>query len=166
MVNLDKAEVLLIGALRVWVAAFQQRRCGLPELRWLFNRHGLPGVGVIFHHLLLQTATGAYRTLDIGCPCCPKVQTDEERLLALMAALQRAEQEAAQVHLGSWMPPESLASCLKPAESLALMMQREGFLLPQRPAFLLDMTHLSNAEVIPIYAGRRALHRAGPVRPG
>lgn len=155
LAGLVEAEALLIGALRVWVAAFQQRRCGLPELRFLFNRHGLTGGGMIFHHLLLQTATGAHRTLDVGCPCCPKVQMDEERLLALFAALQRGQAAAAEIHLGSWMPPKSLAPCMKPAESLALMMKAEGFNLPQQAAFFVDLDSPSAADVAPIYGRRR-----------
>ena len=160
LADLVDAEALLIGALRVWVAAFQQRRCGLPELRFLFNRHGRTGGGMFFHHLLLQTATGAYRTLDVGRPCCAKVQMDEERLLALFAAFQRGQAAAAEIHLGSWMPPQSIAPCMKPAESLALMMKNEGFDLPPRPAFALDLENCPMAAIVPIYARhRRAANR-------
>ena len=109
---------------------------------------------MVLHHLLLQIATGAYRTLDVGYPCCPTVRVDEERLLALVATLQRGQTAAAEVHLGSWMPPESLDQSLGAAEALALMMKTEGFDLPQRPTFGLDLEKRHNAEVVPIHRRR------------
>ena len=86
-IELPFGEQLMLWAMRLWM---RDLRDGMPDqtiLRTGFKLAGVPTAHAALDGLMtiLTTATGA---IDIRCPQCPDISTDEHQLMDVLAGLQ------------------------------------------------------------------------------
>jgi hypothetical protein len=130
--QLNRGESLLLGAVRVWVAKYRKRQCGLMDIAWMFRRFGIARAAPSLHAVMMHLSIAAERSIDIRCCKCPKVSPDETRLMDLVAHLQDGEEASARAILRFWLAPAAARLSMVPAWALAEVFRDAGLMLPLR----------------------------------
>jgi hypothetical protein len=131
---LDPGSLLVLVALRAWVSADRAPDPSLPDWRNLFRISEVSEeTAGRFDRLMGLVRHGLRRALDVRCCFCPCVGTDEESMLRLVAALQRADRLAALDELTDWLGPEAAMWALPAAETFAGACRREGLAIAAAP---------------------------------
>ena len=105
--ELDLQERVTIGALRLWAAEMQRRRCPLGLLRELFSSANVRGALWPAHNFFYWALSHSERTVELGCRCCARVSDDEAALLSAIFAENSAQAHAA---LASFMLKDAITS--------------------------------------------------------
>lgn len=133
VMGLSAAELLLVGAMRAWVAPVMRPGSEHPDWRDLFTLARIPPAGAVaFEALMAILGAQAQRLIDIHCCRCPSLGEDEAAAIRLVAALQRREVLPALDVLGDWLPREAVGPALLAARRLALGMAEAGLPMPRR----------------------------------
>ena len=93
------------------------------------GERGLGGIadGALAFDGLLTLLTGRdLAELDLRCPNCPGLSLEEARLIAVLAALQRGEEDLARALAGLWLPPALARLAMNPAGRLARALLAAG----------------------------------------
>lgn len=131
--TLRTAELLAVATLRLWVAAHIDPEGGVPD--W---RDGLAAASLeaepslAFDDLLRLVAQEARRVLDVRCPRCQRLGSDEGRFLELVSLLQRGRPDQAMAILLDWLPPAVARFALLPAMVFAQALGDHGLVVPWR----------------------------------
>lgn len=134
VLDLNAAELFVVGALRAWVAPHMRPGEAHPDWREMFRLMRVPGEGAVGFELMMSViGAHAQRLLEVSCCRCPGLGADEAHMLRLVAALQRAEPLAALDVLSDWLPPGAVAPALRGAQRFATQMAAAGLRLPQPP---------------------------------
>lgn len=129
--SLGPAELLLVGALRAWVAPLIRPGAPHPDWREVFALARLaPATMVAFEALLSILASQSRRLIAVPCCGCPGVGEDEGAAVRLVAALQRQDLLPALDILGDWLAPEAVGPALRAARRVAIGMAAAGLVLP------------------------------------
>ena len=126
--ELRTAELLLVATLRLSAA------CG-REHDW---RAGLRAADLdtapieAFCGFFSAVRATARRKLDVGCPHCQVLSTDEGLFLELVAALQRGRIRQAATILEDWCASDTPAKILLPIKIFADAMAQAGLIIPPR----------------------------------
>lgn len=131
--GLAPAERWLVGAIRYWVRQLQQNESTVPALERQFERIGQPDAAQALHAFMVVVATSANRTIDVRCPNCRRMSSDEAGMLAAVASLQRDGGDAAEGILGVWLPHAAARIGRTHLAVLASGLTAAGFVLPDRP---------------------------------
>jgi len=124
--SLDPASLVIIAALRAWVAPHRAPDLPAPDWRAAFRLLGASSVMVDrFDALMWRVRHGMRRPLDIRCCACPRVGADEEVLLQLIGALQRGDRLAALDGLTDCLG-EAAPPALGTASALAAVLGEAG----------------------------------------
>ena len=157
--HLNRGESLLLGAVRVWVAKYRKRECGLMDIAWMFRRFAVARAAPSLHAIMMHLSIAAERSIDIRCCKCPKVSPDETRLMDLVAHLQDGQEPSARAILRFWLAPAAARLSMVPAWALAEVFRDAGLILPR-----LARRHLPEARPLDretatnFGAGRPTLH--------
>ena len=117
--GLERAEKLIVWAMRVWVVGARER-IGVDEvLRGSFARAGVPQGLAVLDNMMAVIAAGAARTIDISCVCDDRVSADERRILDVIALFQSGDTLETPLLLRSFLTPSAAASASQLIERLA-----------------------------------------------
>ena len=76
------AALVLTACIRPWVAAARRKQDPLPPVIEALEEAWAPHAAALSAHALMHgIALQAHRMVEIGCPCCPELSTDEMLLL-------------------------------------------------------------------------------------
>jgi len=129
--SLDASELLVIAALRAWVAPVVRPGEAHPDWHEIFALARLPPTTMLaFHTLMGILGTQSRRLIAVPCCGCPGVGKDETAAIRLVAALQRQDLLPALDILGDWLAPEAVGPALRAARRLAIGMVTAGLVLP------------------------------------
>ncbi|MGH6947121.1 MAG: hypothetical protein ACREDZ_07310 [Kiloniellales bacterium] len=131
--DLTCGERLLLAGLRLWVARFRERRCGLHELLLLFEAYRLRPVAAGLHGLLLLTAYCASRSVEVRARGALALSADEARIIAAVACAQQQGAGAAALLLGDWLPAGQARVAGAAAGEIAACCRDARLALPIRP---------------------------------
>ena len=106
--DLTPDETLLLRAIRIWVSAAKENRCGGPELMEHLAAHGAANAGPSLHGILYNSSVAATRSIDVRCRRCPNLSPDEARLLHAVACGRYGLRTRAAELLGDWLPPAAV----------------------------------------------------------
>ena len=126
------AELLLLTALRLWLAA--HRRLQVPDWRRGLAAAGLLEEGAPDFDMTLRILIAGVRQLDSRPAGHPRLSADEARLLRLFGALQHGETGEAVGILQAWLPSKPLRWLMRYARSFVGVMAAEKLILPDRIA--------------------------------
>ena len=135
LTDLRTAELLVVAAIRLWIAPQRQAVCAHPVPVWCggFSLAGMDMADIAaFDSLLRIVATTAGRHLDLRCRHSIRLGADEVRLLCLVGLLQQNQRPAAAAMLGHWLPAAAARVALAPALCFATALRDCGLLLPSR----------------------------------
>ncbi|MBK1658544.1 hypothetical protein CKO45_09905 [Paracraurococcus ruber] len=134
---LEPAETLLLLATRGWVEDARRAADPWPRLGAMAAAAGLPPAAASLDMLLRVIARTARRPLAIGCPGCPGLGPDEQRLLhAARLAQGRETGLARQVLREGWLSDQGARFAIGPLQGLGDLFLAAGFVL--RPRLLPD----------------------------
>lgn len=133
--QLRTPEKFLVTTLRLWAAPHREPGATHPDWCGGFRFARLPGsAAVAFDTLLRIVATSSMRPLDVRCPKCAHLGSDEGILLQMIGSLQRDRMDEAAGLLAEWVPPSACRIGLRHADDLAAAMQRHDLIIPHRPS--------------------------------
>lgn len=119
--------LFLVNCLRLWLLRHLTTEPEVPDWREGFRVAGVPQGGALAFDGLLTLMTGRdLAELDLRCPNCPGLSLEEARLIALLAALQRGEEDLARALAGLWLPPALARLAMNPAGQLARALLAAG----------------------------------------
>ncbi|MFC7477791.1 hypothetical protein ACFQS7_25800 [Dankookia sp. GCM10030260] len=136
---LDWPEAVLLCGLRGWVDDLRRAADPMPRLDARMTAAGVPLAAVSLNMFLRIVARTANRPVGIGCPHCPRLAADEQRLLHAARLVQDRE---------AWLAGEALRDgllsgigadfALGPLRGLGGLFLAAGLAL--RPRLLVDVT--------------------------
>jgi len=116
---LDSAECVFLIALRWWVAEVKQGIDPLPRLHQGLSAAGAPDAAYSMDQFMRVIARTARRPIDVGCPRCPHLTHDEQRLLHAASLAQAGETaRVEEVLRTSMLSPSGAEFALGPLEGL------------------------------------------------
>lgn len=131
--GLDRAETLMVWAMRVWVVGARERISVDEVLRGSFSRAGAPGALVVLDNMMAAIAGGAARTIDISCVCHDRVSADERRILDVVALFQAGDTLEVPLMLRSFLTPPAAETVAGLIDLLARQLSEAGLLLRTSP---------------------------------
>jgi hypothetical protein len=93
---LDRAERVLLSAIRWWVADFRQRDDPLPRLCDVMGAAGAHDAAFSVDQLMAAFVRSALRPMAVHGPCCPGLSEDEKHLLHAASLVQAGESKMAE----------------------------------------------------------------------
>ncbi|MDO9714243.1 hypothetical protein [Paracraurococcus lichenis] len=130
---LDPAETLLLHGLRGWLADLRQSRDPLPRLGGSMAAAGIPPAAASLDMLMRVLARTARRPVQIGCPQCPRLTADEQRLLHAARLAQGGETGlAAEVLQDGFLSGIGAGFALGPLQGLGALFLAAGLALRPR----------------------------------
>jgi len=157
--QLNRGESLLLGAVRVWVAKYRKRQCGLMDIAWMFRRFGAARAAPSLHAVMMHLSIAAERSIDIRCCKCLKVSPDETRLMDLVAHLQDGEEASARAILRFWLAPAAARLSMVPAWALAETFRDADLILPKHARRSVPgASPIDRETLVNLGAGRPTLH--------
>jgi len=136
---LDIPALLVVGALRAWVAPLVNPGHVHPDWREILSLAGVPGEAAVGFQRMMEVVAGhARRLIEVRCCQCPALGADEVHMLTLVAALQGGDAFTPVRILTDWLPPGMVTPALAGAQRFAAVLAAEGLRLPAaaRPALL------------------------------
>jgi len=129
--QLRTAELLLLAAGRLWVAAYLDPARQGPDWRDGFAAAGIdPEAADRFDALFGMLAAGATREIGFHCPTCTCLGRDEALLLRAFGHLQHGRAGEAERLLGAFLAPAAARLAVGPAGDVAAAMLAAGLRLP------------------------------------
>lgn len=133
VMELDAAELLVVAALRAWVAPLTRPGQPHPDWREIFRLAGTEAAaGIGFDALMSVISTHARRLIDVHCCNCPALGEDEAAMLRLVGALQAGQAPAALEVLAGWLPGEAVRPACHAARRFALGLAEAGLVVSLR----------------------------------
>lgn len=131
MLDLGAEELLVVGALRAWMARALRPDGDAPRWGDLLGLAEIRGDGADgFAQLMSTLGHQAWCLIEIhDCPC-PTLGEDEARLIVLLRALQTGSASEADAVLDHWLPPDAAMSARAAAARFARAMMSAGWRLP------------------------------------
>ena len=134
---LDQAEGVFLLTIRSWVAAARGAEDPMPCLRQTLAAVGAVDAAASVDTLMRVIARTARRPVGLGCPRCPRLSPDEQRLLHAARLAQGGEARLAEEALRAGMLSEAGAEfALGPLEGLGEIFAEAGLRL--RPRSLVE----------------------------
>ena len=125
-------ETLLLQAIRIWVSAAKENRCGGPELMEHLAAHGAANAGPSLHGILYNSSVAATRPIDVRCRRCPNLSPDEARLLHAVACGQHGVRTRAAELLADWLPTAAVRLTIDAVIAAGRELGASGVALPRR----------------------------------
>lgn len=145
---LDPAETLLLIGLRGWLADQRQSRDPLPHLGETMAAAGIPPAAASLDMIMRVMARTARRPVLIGCPHCPRLTGDEQRLLHAARLAQGQEGGmATEVLRDSFLSDTGAEFALGPLQGLGELFLTVGLTL--RPRLLASPPNLDPEDAAP-----------------
>jgi hypothetical protein len=94
--GLDRAECVLLLAVRWWVADFRFRADPLPRLREAMTTAGAHDAAFAVDHLMTVIVRSVRRPMTIHCPRCPGLSGDEKEVLNAASLVQAGNTQMAE----------------------------------------------------------------------
>jgi hypothetical protein len=138
--ELSQEELCLLAGLRIWVDRIKYHQAGLPYLLDHFGYFNASDAAYSLDAVLNNTGASATRPIEIHCPDCPHLSTDEAGFLHAVACLQILYFEPATNLLNSWMPAAAARLTLEPLQGLARILQLTDIILPLRQWDFMTLT--------------------------
>jgi len=133
--DLGFAEQLVLWAVRQWAKYRREDIDPAPLLTEAFTRARVAPAAPALDALLNVINETATRAIDVRCPNCAQVSTDELRLMGTIADLQRGNGGNRAIRfLSTWMPAAAARCAQGPAASLAAALAEGGLHLRPRLA--------------------------------
>jgi len=130
--DLTPDETLLLRAIRIWVSAAKENRCGGPELMEHLAAHGAANAGPSLHGILYNSSVAAARSIDVRCRRCPNLSPDEARLLHAVACGQYGLRRRAAELLADWLPTAAVRLTIDAVIAGGRELGASGVALPRR----------------------------------
>ena len=130
--DLGAAEAFAVTVLRLWAAPYRQPDMPHPDWRLGFAAAGAEDGSEPFDALFRIVVGRALRALDVRCPRCQHVGTDEVAFLRMVRLLQNHRWSMAETILADWLPAEALGPALAQATLFATAIAAAGLALPAR----------------------------------
>ncbi|MDO9711629.1 hypothetical protein [Paracraurococcus lichenis] len=144
---LDPAESLLLLAIRGWVDDVRQATDPLLRLGGIAAQVGVPAAAPALDMVMRVIARTALRPVQIGCPRCPRLGADEQRLLHAARLAQGRETGLAQEVLRDGLLSDIGAQfALGPLQGLGELLITAGFKL--RPRLLVDLAGIDDGDAV------------------
>jgi hypothetical protein len=146
LADLRTAELLLVAALRLWMAPYRDPGSAAADWRAGFEAGGIDADGMAsFDGLFRIVATTPRRALDVRCPRCAALGRDEGWLLQLIGMLQHGRLTEGTGILGDWLPMAPVRAALPVALTLARSFAVGGLMLPLRHVDAAMVSHRAPA---------------------
>jgi hypothetical protein len=94
--DLDRAECVLLLAIRSWVESYKQGEDPLPRLCQGLQTAGAPDAAFSVDRLMALVARVVSRPIDIRCPRCRQLSVDEKHLLRAASLAQAGDSPLAE----------------------------------------------------------------------
>ena len=130
--DLPFGEQFLLWAMRQWVRGYQTSDRTQETLQKGFSLAGIGDGYLELDELMTVISYSATARIEVGCPYCKNISTDEQIFIGLFAALQRSEVAACRAFLSHWLPAAGIRLAQSPATRLAWRMARGGLTLRAR----------------------------------
>ncbi|MBN8875036.1 MAG: hypothetical protein J0H67_19540 [Rhodospirillales bacterium] len=133
--DLDRAECVLLIALRWWVAARREGEDPLPRLCQGLDTAGAHDAAFSVDALMSVVGRTARRPIAVHCPRCPRLSSDEVSLLHAASLAQEGQSARAERALRSaLLSAQGAEFALGPLEGLATLFAEAGLTLRRRRA--------------------------------
>lgn len=126
---LEPASWLVLWSLRYWAVCYRQEKAAGPMLNDLFSRNQIADAVYPLNGLMQISAMTTKRSLDVRCPCCPKISADEHLMLRAVRESQRGDVEAVRTILRDWLPESAARMASHMVSGLAEILAGAGFRL-------------------------------------
>lgn len=127
--SLRFAEQFTIWSVRKWVEQMRAMPRNVSSIRQAFDESDVGAAFSAFDHFMRLVVSGARRQIEVNCPSCRVVSSDEEALLALVAALQAEDKITAYILLGEWLHPAAVRLAYDPVQFVADVFDDAGISL-------------------------------------
>jgi hypothetical protein len=131
--ELDRAECILLIAIRSWVECYRTGDDPIPRLCQGLEIAGAPDASFSVDGLMTVVARVVTRPVDINCPRCPNLSLDEKHLLRAASLAQSGERELAEKVLRTTLLSAQGADfAIAPLEGLGELFAQAKLFLTQR----------------------------------
>ena len=135
--DLPFGEQLVLWGLRMWVKAFNEDTNISDVMREGFRLAGVQEAFCFLDSIMYVFATSGRGALDIRCPGCSEISTDEHRIMGAIAIYQcEANLGDSDPYLRFWLPPAALRIVREPTMQLANTLKKGRLVLRPRPWIL------------------------------
>ncbi len=130
---LSEPERLALAALRLWLAAIRREDDPIAVLEPLFAGADIRDCAAASTDALMHIiARTARESVDLRCPHCPHLSTDEALLLHALGAAQRGEDRTAEAALLRLLHAPGASFAMAPLSGLAHFLAEADLRLPRR----------------------------------
>jgi hypothetical protein len=131
--DLDKAEGVLLVAVRWWVACFRAGEDPIPRLRQGLTTAGSAAAASSIDGLMMVVSRTVTRPVEIRCPRCPNLSLDERHLLHAASLAQAGDADlAAKVLRRTLLSAQGAEFALGSLEGLGTLFTQARLLLSRR----------------------------------
>ena len=131
--ELNTAELFVVQSFRLWVLPHCEPGRDHPDWRAGFDSAGIDEEGArAFDTLLRVVAVAASREVEVRCPQCRTLASDEGALLHIVALMQRARIGEAASLLSDWLPATAVRMAIPAAHLFAQALEARGLSMPYR----------------------------------
>jgi hypothetical protein len=131
--DLDKAESILLVAIRWWCVSFREDEDPVSRLAPDLETVGAADITFSINGLMSIVAYAVRRPVDIRCPGCPRLSDDEKHLLRAVSLTQAGDSDMAEnVLRTTLLSAQGAELALGPLEGLSALFAKARLLLPRR----------------------------------
>jgi hypothetical protein len=132
-VDLDKAETVLLIAIRWWVASRREGEDPLPRLFQGLEKAGVHDAAFALDSLMSVVARSARRQIEVHCPRCRQLSDDETQLLHAASLAQAGDSPLAERALNqALMSAQGAEFAMGPLEALTSLFTEASLKLRRR----------------------------------
>ena len=133
--TLDRAETVLLTAIRHWVQAYRQDEDPVPRLAQELEIAGAPDAALPIDAVMMVLARSVRQPVSIHCPRCRGLSDEEKHLLYAASVVQAGDVDLAERTLRNvLLTAEGAAWALGPLQELGEMFAEAGLFLRRRTA--------------------------------
>ena len=127
-------EQILLWGIRVWVRNYRNDSNSQNLLHIAYSRAGVPSAHTGLDTMMEMITSNGYGVMEVRCPSCTKISSDEMRLMAAIAACQHGSSlNDGDIYLKCWAKPATLRILRPAAQLLAKALKDGGLLIRPRP---------------------------------
>lgn len=126
---LDPASWLVLWSVRYWALCYREKRSARPVLTDLYRRNQIADAAYSIDGLMHICALSTTRSLEVRCPCCPKLSGDERLILDAVGYAQRGDLPVARRVLSGWLPESAARMASQMVSGLAGLFAEAGLQL-------------------------------------
>ena len=131
--DLDRAECILLIAIRSWVECYREGEDPIPTLCQGLETAGAHDAAFSIDGLMTVVARSVSRTADIHCPRCPHLSGDEKHLLHAASLAQVDESKLAEKVLRTTLlSAQGAEFAIGPLKGLGELFRQAGLFLSRR----------------------------------